>query len=136
MKKFPFSYLRSIVVVGVILYLSFAPSSTFDGIPTFENEDKLIHFLMYAGLCSVLIFDFRLAKKGNKTKSLTGYALCLAFPFSMGGTIEILQPIYFGRGGSWFDMLANVSGIIIAWVFMHIFENIINKIFVRRKSVK
>ena len=89
---------------------------------------------MYAGLCAMLIFDFRLAGKNNKTKSLAGYSLCLIFPILMGGTIEILQPLYFGRGGSWFDLSANLSGIISAWIFMHVFESSINKIFVRKKT--
>ena len=134
MKKFFLNYWKSIAVVCCILYLSFAPPSTFNDIPSFENEDKLVHFLMYAGLCCILIFDFRLANKQNKTKSLIGYLLCMVFPALLGGSVEILQPMYFGRGGSWFDMSANVIGILSAWVFMHVFEVFINKIFVRRKD--
>ncbi len=89
---------------------------------------------MYAGLSCLLIFDFRLANKNNKTKSLIGFLLCFAFPVLLGGTIEILQPLYFGRGGSWFDLSANVTGIIAAWVFMHVFERLITKIFVWNKK--
>ncbi|MEI6753214.1 MAG: VanZ family protein [Paludibacter sp.] len=134
MKNFSLNYWKSTFVVCCILYLSFAPPSTFNGIPTFNNEDKLVHFLMYAGLSCLLIFDFRLANKNNKTKSLIGFLLCFAFPVLLGGTIEILQPLYFGRGGSWFDLSANVTGIIAAWVFMHVFERLITKIFVWNKK--
>ena len=134
MKKFFLGYWKSIIIVICILYLSFASPSTFAKIPTFYNEDKLIHFLMYAGLCCMLIFDFRLANKTNKTKSVIGYMICMAFPILMGATIEILQPLYFGRGGSWFDLSANITGVILAWVFMHVFEGLITKIFVRKKA--
>jgi len=134
MKKFIFNYWKSILVVCCILYLSFAPPSTFNDIPTFDNEDKLIHFLMYAGLCCMLIFDFRLASKKNSAQSFLRYIVYLVFPALLGGSIEILQPLYFGRGGSWFDFLANITGIISAWIFMHIFEGFINKIFVRRRE--
>jgi len=134
MKKFFLNYWKSIAVVCCILYLSFAPPSTFNGIPTFNNEDKLVHFLMYAGLCCMLIFDFRFANNKNKTKSVAGLLICLVFPALLGGSIEILQPMYFGRGGSFFDLSANIVGIISAWVFMHVFEGYINKIFVRKKA--
>ena len=133
MKNIFINYWKSILVFGSILYLSFAPPSTFNGIPTFNNEDKLVHFLMYAGLCCMLIFDFRLANKNNKTKTTRGYLLCVAFPLLLGGSIEILQPLYFERGGSWLDLSANITGIISAWLFMHLFEGSINKIFVRKK---
>ncbi len=135
MKKFLLNYWKSIVVIISILYLSFASPSTFSKIPTFENEDKLVHMLMYAGLCAILIFDFRLADKNNNTKSKHGYILCLIFPILLGGVVEILQPLYFApRSASWFDFGANVSGILLSWIFMHVFENIIHKLFVRRKA--
>ncbi|MEI6556726.1 MAG: VanZ family protein [Paludibacter sp.] len=134
MIKFLKNYWKSITVIACILYLSFVPSSTFNGIPTFENEDKLVHFLMYAGLCGMLIFDFRLANKKNKTKSLYGFMVCIAFPFLLGTLIEIVQPLYFERSGSWLDLSANVTGIISAWLFMNVFESFINKIFVRKKA--
>ncbi len=89
---------------------------------------------MYAGLCCMLIFDFRLASKKNSAQSFLRYIVYLVFPALLGGSIEILQPLYFGRGGSWFDFLANITGIISAWIFMHIFEGFINKIFVRRRE--
>lgn len=134
MKKFFKNYWKSITVVSSILYLSFAPPSTFDGIPSFNNEDKLVHFLMYAGLCCMLIFDFRVARNNQNVKFLAGYLLCLVFPALLGGSIEILQPLYFGRGGSWFDLSANIVGILSAWAFMHLFGDVVNKIFVRKKA--
>jgi VanZ family protein len=134
MKKIFLNYWKSTLVVCCILYLSFAPPSTFNDIPTFDNEDKLVHFLMYAGLCCMLIFDFRLANNKNKTKSIIRYIVYLVFPAVLGGSIEILQPMYFGRGGSWFDFLANISGIMSAWLFMSVFEGSINKIFVRTRE--
>ena len=63
--KILFRYWESITIVLVILYLSFAPPSTFKGVPSFEYEDKLVHLLLYAGLTCVLIFDFRKYAKDN-----------------------------------------------------------------------
>jgi len=135
MKNYFVHYWKSTTVVLCILYLSFASPSRFANIPTFDNEDKLVHFLMYAGLCCIFIFDFRLANKNNNTKSTLGYLLCLALPILLGGSVEILQPIYFApRSASWFDFLANTVGVLSAWVFMHLFEGLINKIFIRKKA--
>lgn len=135
MKKFIFDYWKSLAVVGCIFYLSFASPSTFDKIPTFTNADKLAHLFMYGGLCAVLVFEYRLAKKTNKTKSVQGYLICILFPIILGGLIEILQPLYFWpRSGSWLDFSFNIGGVLISWVCMHVFEDCITKFFVRNKT--
>lgn len=111
-------YWKSFFVVMCILYLSFASPSTFKKIPTFDNEDKLVHILMYAGLTAVLIFDFRNHKKENNLCSIFVFA-CLLFPSILGGIIEIIQPTFFApRTGSWGDFLADIIGVFAGWLFM------------------
>ena len=135
MKKFFVHYWRSILVIIAILFLSFAPPSDFQGIPTFKNEDKLAHLLMYAGLASMLIFDFRLAVLNFNIKSFQFFLFCLIFPTLLGGIIEILQPIYFApRTASWFDFLSDFIGVILGLIFMDVFKNIVTKIFYTKKN--
>ncbi len=120
-------YWKSITVVLCILYLSFAPPSTFKKIPTFDNEDKIIHFLMYAGLTSVLIYDFRNHLKNN-TNKLLFFIACLFFPIIFGGLIEILQPTLFApRSGSINDFYTDTLGVISGWLFMFIWSKVTNK---------
>ena len=100
--KIIFKYWKSIILTGIILYLSFAPPSDFKGIPTFENEDKLVHLLMYLALSGLLIVDY--TYNSYKKTELKLKLLCLVFPAVLGGIIEVLQPILAApRTASWFD---------------------------------
>lgn len=121
-------YWKSISVVLCILYLSFAPPSTFKGIPTFENEDKLIHFLMYTGLTMVLIYDFSNNKK-KYNNSFIFILVCIVFPCLLGGFIEILQPtLYAPRSSSWGDFFCNDGGVLMGWVAMQLLGKVIRKV--------
>lgn len=111
---------KSIFLILSILYLSFTPSSTFDSIPTFENEDKLIHLLMYLVLTGTLIFDTKKASKEPKVSANALLLICLIFPTLLGGTIEILQVLFFNRSASWMDWFANVAGVLSGWGVMQL----------------
>lgn len=125
--KFIRLYWKSITVVVCILYLSFAPPSTFKKIPTFDNEDKIIHFLMYAGLTAVLIYDFRNHTKNNANTFIFVVA-CLLFPSIFGGLIEILQPTLFApRTGSIGDFYADILGVFIGWLTMFFWSKVTKK---------
>jgi len=114
---------KSTIVIGCILYLSFAPPSEFKDIPTFENEDKLVHILMYLGLVFILILDFSSALKKIEIKSFVYISLCIIFPIILGGLVEILQPMYFApRTASWFDWFADIAGVLIAWGGMYLIK--------------
>jgi len=108
-------YWKSALVTAVILHLSFASPSEFKGIPTFDNEDKLIHILMYLGLTAVLVFDSVRLNLSKRTRLV----ICLVYPILVGGVVEILQPIYFfPRSASWLDWLADIIGTIAGWYIM------------------
>jgi len=133
MRNFLFCYWRSFIILGIICYLSFASPATFSGIPSFENEDKLVHLFMYAGFTTILIFDFRQFSRKRNTNITDFTFWCLIFPIFIGGAIEIIQPAYFApRTGSWFDFAFDIAGVLIGWAFMHYFKNQINKLFVRK----
>jgi VanZ family protein len=118
-KKFLRTYWKSILIISGILYLSFAPPSTFKGIPSFENEDKLVHIIMYGGLTCVLIFDFRQYAKNNPLSSLAFILICILTPVILGGIVEILQPMYFApRTAEWLDWFSDITGVLLGWLAM------------------
>lgn len=122
LKKIIRLYWKSISVVMFILYLSFAPPSSFKKIPSFENEDKIIHFLMYAGLTVVMIYDFRKHTKNNASTFIFVVA-CVFFPSFFGGLIEILQPTLFApRTGSIGDFYADILGVFAGWLTMYVWN--------------
>lgn len=112
------SFWKSLLIISTISYLSFASPTTFKKIPTFENEDKLIHLLMYLGLSIVLIFDFRRA--GINNRNLLAFVLiCLIFPVVFGGSVELIQENFFPpRTASWIDWMADIVGVFLGWLIM------------------
>lgn len=107
-------YWRSTIVLCSILYLSFAPPSTFKEIPSVvENEDKLVHLLMYGGLSFSLLLDL-LTHLKSKFKSWHLLLIGMLFPMLLGGMLEFFQPLYFApRTGSWGDVAANSTGVML-----------------------
>ena len=110
----PFQYWESLIISLGILYLSFAPPSTFNGVPSFAYEDKLVHLLLYSGLTFILIFDFHKRNKHINIKSLPFLFTCIITPILLGGLVEILQPIYFApRTAEWFDWFSDIAGTLL-----------------------
>ena len=108
-------YILSIVVALIIMYLSLASSDTFEKIPTFNitNFDKIVHFCMYFGLMSVIIFESRKTLKSTGSLFLTAL-----IPFFYGVLMEILQSaLTTSRTCSFYDVLANSFGILVSLLF-------------------
>lgn len=115
------NYWKSAFVAAVILYLSFTPPSTFEKIPSFENEDKLVHMLIYFGLTCMLIFDFKKAVGTTRVNFNKFLIACFVFPVFLGGIVEIIQPrLIYPRTGSWFDWLADIAGVLLGWAIMYL----------------
>ena len=98
----------SILVALIILYLSLANSHTFDKVPLINipNIDKVIHFMMYFGLMSVIILENRKNVINTDHLFLTGL-----IPFFYGILMEILQAtLTVTRTGSFFDAMADGFG--------------------------
>ena len=102
----------SIIVALVIMYLSLASSETFDEVTLFNIPyiDKIVHFGMYFGLMSVIIFENR------KTFKSTGYLFIIALiPLFYGILMEFLQlTLTSSRSGSFYDVISNASGILVS----------------------
>ena len=105
-------YILSIVVALIIMYLSLASSDTFEKIPTFNipNFDKIVHFCMYFGLMSVILFESR-----KSLKSTGSLFLIALIPLCYGILMEILQSaLTTSRTSSFYDVLANSFGILVS----------------------
>jgi VanZ family protein len=102
----------SIIVALIIMYLSLASANTFDKVPEFDIPyiDKIVHFLMYFGLTSVMILEHH-----ETVKKFSSLLLLGLFPFFYGILMEILQSnLTSDRTGDIFDAVSNTSGIIVS----------------------
>jgi VanZ family protein len=100
----------SLLVALIIMYLSLASSHTFDKIPLINipNIDKFVHFAMFFGLMSVIIFENRSKIKRPFYLFMTGL-----IPLFYGILMEVLQStLTTTRTGSFYDAMADGTGIL------------------------
>lgn len=112
------------LVALVILYLSLANAHTFDKVPVFNIPyiDKIVHFGMYFGLMFLIIIENR--KSIRSVKDLFTLSL---IPLSYGIIIEILQSVLtVTRSGSFFDVIADLTGILVS-IMIFIIIKLLNK---------
>jgi len=102
----------SILAALTILFLSLASAKTFEKVPlnNIPNFDKFVHFSMYFGLMSVIIFENRISLRN--TKRLLFASL---IPLSYGILLEFLQALFTTtRSGSFYDALADFAGVYVS----------------------
>jgi VanZ family protein len=102
----------SILVALIILYLSLTNANNFDKLPLVKVpfSGSFIHFCMYFGLMSVIIFENR--KALTKNGSLLIISL---IPLFYGFLMELLQIlITTTRTGSLSDIIFNSAGILVS----------------------
>ncbi|MDR0370958.1 MAG: VanZ family protein [Prevotellaceae bacterium] len=117
-------YWKSLLIFAMVLYLSFAPSSTFDGIsiPAIPYLDKLVHFIMYAACTAVLCFDFFRQQKVVKSRTMF-IIICIVLPILIGGVVELMQERFFyPRTGDWCDWLADILGVCFVQLFVPVLK--------------
>lgn len=108
----PFRYALVIFYVGFIMTLSLLPPKSFPKIPLFVGADKVVHILMY------LIFSI-LSAWALKIEFYR-WRVWLIIPVTIGWGIlmEFIQlEMRTGRSFSWYDILANTTGVIIGLLF-------------------
>ncbi len=106
-------YWKSICVVLIILYLSFAPPSEFKKIPPIKIEffDKFVHVALYAFFSIILFVDLRKSLGDKATKTIF-FIWSFLFPVMLGGFIEIAQENWFSpRTAEWIDWFADILGV-------------------------
>ena len=111
LKKYPLS----ILIIGIILFLSFfnPPETPLNKV---TNIDKVLHFTMYFGFCVVLWFEYFKSHVHAEAKRLIPWAIIAPILFS--GLIEICQQTLTPtRGADWWDFLFNSLGCLAAALF-------------------
>ena len=114
LKKYPLS----ILIIGVILFLSFfnPPATPLNKV---TNIDKVLHFAMYFGFCVVLWFEYFKSHKQADSKRLIPWAVIAPIVFS--GLIEIgQQTLTPTRAAEWWDFLFNSLGCLSAALFSQV----------------
>ncbi len=114
------NYWKSILFTLLIFYLSFAKPATFRDVNVINLTDKTAHYLIYVMYGMIIICDF--LRKNRTTYAKTAFVgFCIVFPIILGGIIEIIQETFFKpRSAEWIDWLADISGILTAWLLMTI----------------
>ena len=110
LKRYPLSLLT----FGAIIYLSlFRPSDDMQLPMLFEHMDKVVHFIMYAGLSFIIWYEFfRSHTKGMNIKLFLAIFL---IPALFSGFMEYMQSKATDyRSGDIMDLLFNVLGIIFS----------------------
>ena len=110
-KKYPLS----IIIIGVILFLSFfnPPETPLNEV---NNIDKVLHFTMYFGFCSVLWFEYLKSHKQANAARLIPWAIIAPILFS--GLIEVgQQTLTPTRAADWWDFCFNTLGCLTAAIF-------------------
>ena len=111
LKKYPLS----LFILCVILFLSFfnPPETPLDKV---TNIDKVLHFLMYFGLCCVLWLEYFRSHRRFSVKRLVSGAIVAPILFS--GLVEIgQQALTPNRAADWWDFLFNTLGCLVAAAF-------------------
>lgn len=114
------NYWKSFLFTFLLFYLSFAKPTYFKDVNVIHLTDKTAHYLVYVAYGMILIYDF--IKINIQNYSLRGFiGFCVIFPIVLGGLIEIVQESFFKpRSAEWIDWLADILGILTAWLLMHI----------------
>ena len=105
-------YPLSLVIILAIVYLSLFKVAN-DNLPKIENLDKVAHFCMYAGLCSILWFEyFKTHKQTSLLKMIMGAVVA---PLLFSGAMEVAQvALTDNRSADWYDFLFNTLGVVAA----------------------
>lgn len=108
----------SVLTALAILYLSLANSSTFDKVPLINipHIDKIVHFLMYFGLMSVIILEHK-----SSVRNIASLFRLALIPVAYGILMEILQMFTVSRSGNIADAFADFAGIgfsVFLWLLI------------------
>lgn len=109
-------YLYSIITILIILILSFIKPSSPNSNYLFNipHLDKLIHFLMYFGLTSILLVE----NKNRQKIKITISTIVLS------GLIELTQQHLTNyRSGDWFDLITNSIGSTLSLIILMLYYN-------------
>ena len=109
------NYIPSILVAGLIAYLSLLREPDFRMPDNVAFIDKWAHIVMYMVFAGVLTRDLW------HSRANTALTVCcaLSVPVLYGSLMEILQEQFFyPRTGEWLDWLADIVGTVIGFAIV------------------
>ena len=86
-------------------------------LPTFEGLDKIVHFVLYAGLCALVSIGLR--RSETKLTGLPLFWIPIAFAALYGLTDEIHQLFVPQRSFELLDLIADFAGAVSAQALLH-----------------
>lgn len=105
-----FKIVSSTIYATCLSVISLLPKADFPKAPLFPGADKLVHAVMYFIFILLLLWSFQ-------DKRVAQWKL-IGFVISWGIAIEFLQRFMnLGRSFSEFDILANLTGTLIGFLF-------------------
>lgn len=107
--------LRFVLLVYVLLVIvtSLLPSY---GVPSTWPIDKVIHFLVYAGMAVLALFSFDAGP---------ARLVALVAAVGLGALLEWGQSFVPGRDMSWLDELVNALGVAVGAVIFRFYERVL-----------
>lgn len=109
-KRYPLTTL-CIVLIFVLCFCH--PSAIPLKLPSVIGLDKIAHFVMYTGTCSVMWTEY--LRKHQRINYWRMLLLAVVAPILMSGIIEIIQGIKTNyRGADIYDFYANSFGVLMS----------------------
>ena len=122
MLRYMFRYKFSIILAILIAMLSLVPSSSMPDSTLFSIKflDKLVHFSMYGFFGFVALLESRCWEK-----CIGFHVILTATIFILSAIIEVLQAtVVATRSAEWFDLLANLTGLIAGYFTFRLLRNL------------
>lgn len=91
---------------ALLLYLTLMPSVSYR--VNYQHIDKVFHFIGFGAFAFFCLFAFPKLKP----------VLVIIISMSLGILVEVIQSFIPHRGFSYIDMVADLSGILFAVIFM------------------
>ena len=110
-------YIRSIAAGFLILLMSLVPLGISGEQPWFyfPGLDKVVHGFMYALFIVAFLNDY--LRRGTWKRKINIWLVVITF--SVSGLIELIQHYLMeSRSGEPLDLLANLGGLLMGWLFV------------------
>ncbi len=90
----------------IVALLSLLPMRDLPHVHEFRGMDKIVHFCMYFGMSGLLSWATKTELRYSR------FIYIVAATLGWGLFMEVMQlEMHYGRQFSWFDMLANATGV-------------------------
>lgn len=110
------AYPLSLLCIAIIWALCLLKPPALPEGPEIPHLDKVVHLVMYLGLCTLLWLEHCKRSPQIRWKKFLFWGVVA--PILMSGTIELAQAYLTPtRSGDWADFLANSLGVLLAIPF-------------------